>query len=146
MKERKRVMKLTTDEVYEFHLVGIVSTLPDYSIATRINKTFGIQFKREESDYQFFYEKRQANLSVSYFRCFAQFTGNWKLVTNHAEGGILIPEQNNMDYFLLLDTRMSDTDFKDVISRLSSIEDVNAAVVINHQKLKSKKNLLSLNE
>lgn len=58
------------------------------------------------------------------------------------EGGILIPEMKNVDFFMVIKGFIDDEDLRALLSSLIKIEDIIVASEIDVTKLKSKENLV----
>lgn len=64
------------------------------------------------------------------------------IVSNKGPEGILIPEMNGVDYFLLIKNFIDDEDLELWLKQIKQIPDVIAAVEVEPKKLKSKENLI----
>ncbi|MFD2597932.1 IPExxxVDY family protein [Sphingobacterium corticis] len=163
----KITFKLETDFDLEldFVLIGISSTLRDYRLCHFVNKHTNLQFThgkedyidhkgipkekpRNEMDYHIVYEQKRGKPSVkqhfSTFR-YAQSTYDheYYLISNRGEeGGLLIPEAANFDYFILIKHFIDDDDLKTLIDSLKSIVDILLVKEIDPIILKSKENLI----
>ena len=136
----KLTLKFELD--FDFVLVAITCSLKDYRICYLINKALRADFVRvDELNLNFIAE----NMSPSFSR-YAYFPENseteFYLLANKGTEGLLIPEMNGVDYFLLIKNFIDDEDLNYWISHIKKIPEVLAAVEVEPKKLKSKENLL----
>jgi hypothetical protein len=107
-----------------------------------INKALGVDFVRIE-ELNLFFSADKLNRS---FNRYAYFPENQEtefyVLSNKGSEGILIPEMNGVDYFLLIKNFIDDEDLALWLKQIKGIPDVIAAVEVEPKKLKSKENLL----
>lgn len=127
---------------FDFILIAITSSLKDYRLCYQINKALQVNFSRIQE------------LSLSYpegqmeqnFNRYAYFPDNSEaeffLLTNKGTEGLLIPEMNKVDYFLMIRNFIDEEDLTHWMSHIKKIPEVLAAVEVEPKKLKSKENLL----
>lgn len=134
--------KLNIEYDYDFTLIGISCHEKDYRIAWALNNKLNIDLKKTD-DLKIELKK---NISPTLFP-FYEFIDEesyreYFLIGNRGNGGMLIPEQKQVDYFLMLRGNI-DTDTKS--SLLKQLKDTNivlAAYDIKPNTLESKQNLL----
>lgn len=163
----KITFKLETDFDLEldFVLIGISSSLRDYRLCHFVNKHTNLQLThgkedyidhkgipkekpRNEMDYHIIFEqKRGKPATTQHFTTFrhvhASYDYEYYLINNRSEeGGLLIPEAPNFDFFVLIKHFIDDDDLKILIEGLKSITDVLLVKEIDPIILKSKENLI----
>ncbi len=127
---------------FDFVLIAITCSLKDYRLCYHINKALGVDFVRTE-ELNLFFSADKLNRS---FNRYAYFPENQEtefyVLSNKGSEGILIPEMNGVDYFLLIKNFIDDEDLALWLKQIKGIPDVIAAVEVEPKKLKSKENLL----
>ncbi|MBN8702368.1 MAG: IPExxxVDY family protein [Bacteroidetes bacterium] len=133
--------KLEIDYDYDFFLAGIVCHEPDYRISWAINKKFNLQLVKDKD-----IEIHTKSNSVFHFSLFSFVDElNYKeffLVRNKCGRKNLIPEQKQMDFFLLVKGSMSKENEKELIKDLIEIPFVLMAMAVPVNALPSKQNLI----
>ena len=128
---------------YNFVLIGISAHEKDYRICWALNnklelnlvKTESLEIKEkkldEPSHYSLFVYNREEELS------------EYLLIANRSEKGILIPEQKQMDYFLIIkEEEIKEEKAAEIIKKIKEITLVQTAMRIDASTLKSKQNLI----
>ena len=123
---------------FDFSLIGISCHSKDYRLCWEINKALDIELERKDD-----YQAEGSNSSHS----FSQFIDDdnyleYYFISNRSKEGYLIPEQNRVDYFLLIKGNTSDDLTKDMICKINTISLVLTSFEIEPEQLKSKENLL----
>jgi len=158
------VYKLLIDDfvTIEFGLIAIHSTLEDHRLAYFMNRELGIRLEKGPNDIGV--KIREGETSFSRF----VFEDNdndivWNLIQNKNkvtsaqssptaslfEAGTavttnvyLMPELKKVDYVLKIENDPASFDLDAVVSTMLRIRQVTTAYKIDHQKLKSKNNLI----
>ena len=163
----KVTFKLETDFDLEldFVLIGLSSSLRDYRLCHFVNKHTNLQLthgkedyidhkgipkeqSRNEMDYHIIYEqKRGKTATTQHFKTFryvnTTYDHEYYLISNRGEeGGLLIPEAPNFDYFILIKHFIDRDDLKNLIDSLKSVVDILLVKEIDPIILKSKENLI----
>ncbi|MEY4595518.1 MAG: hypothetical protein RIQ47_1928 [Bacteroidota bacterium] len=136
----KTILKID-DEVYDFILIGIVSTFRDFRICRDINSALELDLQRA-NDYTITDAKRNAEIGFSFFEYFTEQEDQYFVITNKGEEGLLIPERKQLDYFLLIKPGMTPIDASDIIKKLQTVSGFQGIFPIDVRTLKSKGNLL----
>lgn len=135
----KKFLKLELD--FNFNLLAITSQLRDYRLCFVINKYTETDFRRVE-DLNLAFKNLPIKYFSKYLYCTEDFGCEFYLIANKGTEGYLIPEMKETDYFVLIKQYIDDEDLDLFISQLKLIEDIQAVVAINPEKLKSKENLI----
>ena len=156
---------LDFDLELDFVLVGISSALRDYRLCHFINKNTGLLFVRgkenyldhkgyrklkdqDEMDFHIIFEKNRKKETTkqhfaTYRYCDSNFEFEYYILNNKSlEGGLLIPELSNFDYFLLIKHFIDQDDLKALLSDINRINEVLLLKELDPTLLKSKENLI----
>ncbi len=125
-----------------FTLIAITCPLKDYQLCFHINRSTGLNLVKSE-DYEILASKNHFLFFTKYSYISSIEETEFYLIGNRGiEGGILIPETKEIDYFLLIKGFIDEEDFLALINAINQIKGVVAATEINIEKLKSKENLV----
>ncbi len=134
----KLVLEFEAD--YDFHLIGICSHVKDYRISWEINKLLGLGLVRDE-DYKLFLQKEVLPFPFfSYIK--EEELKEFYLIGNRSKGVNLIPEEAEVDYFLMLKGFFSETEVKHLAQKIGGLKTVLTSFAIEVEALKSKQNLV----
>ncbi|MGO1243526.1 MAG: IPExxxVDY family protein [Sphingobacterium sp.] len=159
------ILDLDFDLELDFVLVGISSSLRDYRLCHFIFKQTGLAFVRgkedyldhkgyvkvkdqEEMDYHIVFEKRkQKTVDKNYFSiyryCDTHFEYEYYLLNNRSvDGGYLIPELPNFDYFMLIKHYIDKDDLQKLMDQIKDVKEVILTKELDPTSLKSKENLI----
>ena len=136
----KLILKYELD--LDFVLIALTVPLRDYRLCFNINKQLNLEFYRiEELSLQV-----NSNSAVSYFSRyhyhFPQTETDFYLLANKGTESFLIPEMKTVDYFIVIKNYVDEEDLLNFITGLNKIPEVQVAVEVDPQKLKSKENLI----
>lgn len=95
-------IKFDNQDMPEVHLIAISSHVKDFRLCWAINKGLGLNMRRRRTDITSPGPERIASFSV-YDHLYEETLATVSLVSNHAEDGVLLPEQRQADYFLVID-------------------------------------------
>lgn len=124
-------------------LLAISSPLKDYRLCHFINKYTGLRLGKTAD-----HEVWLANAGgPSYFSKYEQRSDDsetefYLLANRGYEGGWLVPEMRQTDFFLIIKNFIDDDDLQALDDRINAIADVLVAGEIAPEKLKSKENLI----
>ena len=159
----KHTLKIEYD--YDFTLIGISSHEKDYRICWALNKILELDLIKNESleiksnkqnTPSFFslfsFENTEefleyfviSNLSENKLSTSKDTTlfGKGDKESQSNEKGMLIPEQKQMNYFLVIRGEVSKKEIKEIITKIKKLDFIQTAVCIDVKELKSKKNLI----
>src|SRR5688572_22963527 len=110
---------LTLDHDYNFLLLGIICQEKDYRLCHEINQRLDIDLIKEP-DYELAINKQKDKSSYSFYA-----TGeggedqlSYFLISNKGSKAFLLPEQKQVDYFLLMKGPLPKTEYPALIQRL----------------------------
>ncbi|NQD70966.1 IPExxxVDY family protein [Sphingobacterium shayense] len=159
------ILDLDFDLELDFVLVGLSSSLRDYRLCHFIFKQTGLAFVRgkedyldhkgyvkvkdqDEMDFHIVFEKsRQKTIKKHYYSiyryCDPNFEYEYYLINNRSvEGGFLVPELPNFDYFLIIKHYIDKDDLGILMTQIRSIKEVILTKELDPTTLKSKENLI----
>lgn len=134
--------KLEVDYEYDFILVGISSHEKPHRVAWGLNYSLELDLARTES---YLISLKKAEPESEFIRFtwnHPDFEATYTLLSNKGTHGLLVPEQNQADYFLIAHGPFTAEDELDIISRLRTVGFILMAYRIDPQVLKSKQNLI----
>ncbi|MBL0105673.1 MAG: IPExxxVDY family protein [Bacteroidetes bacterium] len=137
----KTVLKLSNDDNYDFVLFGIVCQKKDYRLCREINLKLGLVLERKE-DYAVFNNKRMEDHSFSFFEFVNDDEDRYNLISNRCQKGLLLPEQNQLDYLFVIRPEKVRIDDSALLAELKQISIVLGVFKLDPAKLKSKENLI----
>ncbi len=134
-KPKRHVLSL--DAEIDFELIGICSHHSDYRLAWGINRILDINLTKSEEPFSIYGKKGGIQSSHSYHVFQDELDHmDWYLIKNKSEGKFLIPEKNQIDYFLILrENQIYDLD--EVIEKIRQSNSVMAAYIFEPSSLPS---------
>lgn len=137
---QKTYLKLTLD--LDFVLIAVTASLKDYILCHKINSTLGFNFEKVD-DHEIYLQNEESPQHFSrYYYLAEQGEIEYYLINNRNGEGFLIPEMNNVDFFIIIHQYIDKEDLSYLINGLNKLAEVQVAVKIDPAKLKSKENLL----
>jgi hypothetical protein len=134
-KQKRHVLSLETS--VDFELIGICSHHSDYRLAWGINKILELQLTK--SDEPFVIQSKKGTIvSQHSFHVFIDEVDHmeWYLIKNKSEGKFLIPEKNQIDYFLILRENVLH-ELDELVERIRESNSVMAAYVFEAESIPS---------
>lgn len=135
----KKYLKLDHD--FNFVLIAITSQLKDYVLCYNINKSAITDFRKIE-DLELSFKGLEPKFFSRYLHQLSDSECSFFLISNRGTEGFLIPEMKETDYFVLIKEFIDQEDLDFFLDRLKSIKDIQVAIEINPERLKSRENLL----
>lgn len=134
-KQKRHVLSLETS--VDFELIGICSHHSDYRLAWGINKILELQLTKSEEPFVI-QSKKGTIVSQHSFHVFIDEVDHmeWYLIKNKSEGKFLIPEKNQIDYFLILRENVLH-DLDDLVEKIRESNSVMAAYVYEAETIPS---------
>ena len=136
----KTYLKLSLD--LDFILIAITSSLKDYTLCHKINKSLEFDFEKID-DHEVYYNVDEDPLAFSRYHFFVEEGEmDYYLVGNRNSEGFLVPEMNKVDFFMIIQQFIAKDELDFMVGRLNKLPDIQVAAQINPLKLKSKENLV----
>ncbi|MCC6691572.1 MAG: IPExxxVDY family protein [Bacteroidia bacterium] len=127
---------------YDFALIGISCHEKEYRICWALNNSLNIDLAKT-SDLKIDTKKFNEPLTHAMFE-FDSIEQNrqYYLIANRGEKGLLVAEQKQADFFLIIKGVLPNNDKLEIIKHIREMAFVLTAFEINPNQLKSKENLL----
>lgn len=126
-KQKRHVLSLETS--VDFELIGICCHHSDYRLAWGINKILELELTKSEEPFVIQSKKGTVVSQHSFHVYFDEVDHmEWYLIKNKSEGKFLIPEKNQIDYFLILRENILH-ELEDIVERIRESNSVMAAYV-----------------
>lgn len=162
----KRSISIDFEYDYDFLLFGVCSPMKDYTICYHLNKFINCNFTRADEDISLDYEDAIEKAFFSLYEYWnEQYQNQWYLIANKCriqcsenqqnQGTIfdgfihnrlktklLIPENLNVDYYILIHGIYSESSKQALLKNIKSINRIVSIHEINITDLKSKENLI----
>ena len=137
-----RKHKLGYTEEFDFLLLGLVSAENDYRLIWKFNQTFNFGFERAEN-HKVISKNGEAEIGFSHYTYEDENTCLlYRFLSNKTDGGILMEELKNIDYFVIVQGDFSETYITSLVTNLKSVEHIQAVFQISPASLKSRERLL----
>lgn len=139
--KKQRKHNLILDYEYDYAMVGICSHHVDYRLAWGINEKLFLQLEKANDD--FIVEPKKGQLSHHSLFEFKDDENliDYYLIKNKSEGKFLIPEKQDVDYFLfLLENYQEGLD--EFIRKLKTVSSVLAVFSFDPEEINSTENLV----
>ena len=126
---------------YDFLLLGIVSQEKAHRLVWYINKELSFQFAHDGE--LIMYEEEQPASAFTKYTFTDEINHlHFFIIENKDETSYLIPELRQVDFFMMIKGALDFLDVKTLIAKMKPIEPIQLITEIDHQKLKSKQNLI----
>ncbi|MFM7218424.1 MAG: IPExxxVDY family protein [Bacteroidota bacterium] len=129
------------DEEFDFLLIGIATTYRDFRVCREINQALSIEMVRVD-DYLIYDPKREEDIPFPFFEFCNEQEDRYHLIGNKSDRGLLVSEQKNLDFFLLVKPGQSELDVTEIAQRIKPLRMFQGVFVLDPIKLKSKEYLL----
>lgn len=134
-KQKRHVLSLETS--VDFELIGICSHHSDYRLAWGLNQALRLQLAKCDELFVVTNKKGQVSSEHSYYFWYdGENQIEYYLIRNKNEGKFLIPERNQIDYFLFLRDNVI-LELEDVLEEVKNINSVMGAYIFEPESLPS---------
>lgn len=133
-------LKLDIDPEPEVFLFAISSHVNDYRLCWSLNRNLGLAMERRAKDIQDPGPERMAHYPA-FDHVEEASSAQYSLVVNHAAEGVLVGDQKQADYFLVVD-RSAQTPPEEILQRLRDAEFVLTAFPVDPGGLRGAHKLL----
>ncbi len=139
-KQRKHI--LTLEYEYDYEMIGICSHHGDYRLVWGINDKLNLQLEKADDDFVAVNKKGQhlSKHSLYEFKD-PETAAEYYLIKNKSEGKFLIPEKQEVDYFLFLRENYIE-DVADLVAKLKNVTSVLAVFTFDPEEISSTENLV----
>lgn len=130
---------LNVEDDYDFSVLGISCHAKDYRLCWEINKALNVDLEKQN----YIVSEKNSETAFSNASYFDEDKHiEYVLISNKNEGGVLIPEHAQLDYFIKIHGPQHEVIAEDSRSVLLNIDFVLAVVELKPNELKSKMNLI----
>jgi len=133
-------LKLDIEPDPEVTVIGISCHEHDYRLCWAMNHAMELELTRRREDITEEVGGREAHFGV-YDHVGHPDRGGYTLINNHGDQGVLIADQKNADYFLVVDNEVVE-DVPDLVDRIRAAEFVLAAFNLPFDQLRNGHKLL----
>lgn len=139
-KQKRHLLSLETS--VDFELIGICSHHSDYRLTWGLNQGLHLQLAKSDELFVITNKKGQTVSEHSYYFWYDEENQiEFYLIKNKNEGKFLIPEKNQIDYFLFLRDNVT-LELEDVLEELKKINSVMAAYLFEPESLPSTEQII----
>ena len=133
--------KLILEDDFSFDLIGICSSNADYRLTWGINKNLSIELQKDED--LSLHVKKEGDHLYSFYSYYDELDHvEYYLIKNLSNNyRRLIPEKDQVDYFLLLKNNFT-VGINDILTSLKRLDSILTAFIFDPNDLKSKSNLV----
>jgi|SRR5690554_682155 len=135
-----KTLSIDLEPDYDFSLIGICCHSKDFRLCWEINQRLAIDFVKTED--LILYDKKAKKAFPFFIYDDAENGLEYSLIKNRSLSGVLIPEENKVDYFLIIKGPFQKNKINEVCSLLRKVNIVLTAYPIEVSTLKSKQNLI----
>ncbi|HMT29775.1 MAG TPA: IPExxxVDY family protein [Bacteroidia bacterium] len=134
----KKILKLDFEGEYNFILLGIICGYKDYKLCFELNEGLKLNFQRKE-DVNFPAGRPGSNTRHSYYESPGNDFETYHILSNKdkAGTGYFIPENRNIDFFLLITDASGSYDLKTLIADIRRLDIVSGVYEMDPYELKS---------
>ena len=126
-------LELQFEDNGSYTMLGIVTALPDYMLAFRINQKIQTDFQRFD-DFVFDTEKNKFSYTW-FFTYFDEYKTNIHLISNNHPKKKLITKLKNIDFFVAFSSDSKPEMIEILTKKIRDIEGVNGVYKLNTRKL-----------
>ena len=129
-----RKINLIDDFGTEFLIIGISCHLKDYRLVYLMNKNLGLDLQKQNDLIIYQFKGKQQNQFSLYH--YSRNPVEYNLLANRNPQGILLQEHKHFDYVLLINGHINSEQKRSLISGLTGISNILAAIEIKNDTIK----------
>lgn len=139
-KQKRHLLSLETS--VDFELIGICSHHSDYRLVWGLNQELRLQLAKCDDLFAITNKKGQIVSEHSYYFWYDEENlVEFYLIRNKSEGKFLIPERNQIDYFLVVRENIL-LDMEELLEQVKKINSVMAAYLFDAETLPSAEQII----
>lgn len=135
----KKILRVNYD--FDFALLGIITPMRAYRLCWFLNSQLEMNLEREE-DLRLVNEHEEEQFFPRYYYFIEESERDFYLLGNKGTDGYLIPEQKEIDYFMLIFNMPPGEEAETLFKKIKRIQEVQSVFKLDPTKLRSKENLL----
>jgi hypothetical protein len=135
--------QLNIEYDFDFTIIGLVCQAKDYRLCFEINKIMGFDFEKT-TDTEIFDAKQG---DAGYFSTYLyenEDETSFYIIFNRGSKGVLVPEQNKLDCFIVVKGPFREDQRKQLLSDLKKVTLILGTYELEVKKLKSRENFLMI--
>lgn len=133
---------LTLESDYDYDLIGICCHHSDYRLCWSLNEALNLNLKKADEDFAVSNKKGLTVSRHSFYEYLDEVENTeYYLIKNKSEGKYLMPEKQQIDYFLVIRENVS-VDIDDLVTQMKTISTILTAVIFDPEELKSADKLI----
>lgn len=129
-------LHIETDSTEDYQLIGISSPSKEYRLAYYINKTLGIDLRRQKDLNTTIMSEREMTPFSLFFYPEEECEHSYYLLSNSNTKSKLIPDLGTTDYFLLIRRHIEKSKILELIHGLQKISLVQTAFMLDLSKIR----------
>ena len=133
----KTILKVDTEEEFDFLLIGIVCQHKDYRLCFELNRKLELNLTRQ-NDYEVSISKRMHPAMFSFFKFENEEQDFFYVFENKGKHAMLVPEHKQIDYFLMIRESLQRRSLIEMVNAIKEIPVVLGAYPIEARTLKSR--------
>jgi len=137
----KTILKFDSNDAFDFLLIGIICHQKDYRLCHELNRKLSLELSRQ-NDYELRTPKRMNPAKFALFKYENEDEDVYYIFSNKGKDDLLIPEQHQVDYFLMIQENFKRIEIQDLINEIRNINLVLGAYPIDIKTLKSREHFL----
>ena len=138
----KQVLRLDDcDQQYDFILIGIICQHKDYRLCYEINRRLEINLAKCE-DYELTLKARKTVSAFTRFRYKNSHRDEFVLLSNKGSRGVLLPEQPQLDYLLMITENQPQDSLSGYVKLLKDIPIILGVFPLDPLQLPSREHLI----
>ena len=135
----KKILRVNYD--FDFALIGIISPMRAYRLCWFLNNQLKMNLEREE-DLFLKNEQEEEMFFPKYYFYIEESETDFYLLSNKGTDGYLIPEQKEIDFFMLIYNLPERDGGAMLAKKIKLIQEIQSAFILDPNKLRSRENLL----
>lgn len=135
----KKILRVNYD--FDFTLIGIITPMRAYRLCWFLNNQLKMSLEREE-DLTLKNEQEEEVFFPRYYFYIEESETDFYLLGNKGTEGYLIPEQKEIDFFMLIYNLPERDGGSAFVKKIKPIQEVQSAFLLDPNKLRSRENLL----
>lgn len=133
-------LKLEMDPDPEVTIIGVSSHVNDYRLCWSLNRALGLTMSRCGTDIEETIDGRRTSYPV-FAHVNVELEGRYLLVNNHGTDGILLKDQRQADFFLVVDNTLAEHE-PELLERVRNAEFVLTAFNLPFARIRAGHKLL----
>ncbi len=140
------VSKIKNELSFDYHLIGISTTLKEYKLCYHLNQLLNCDF-RKLKDLEFLPGDRSRKIQFSVFRAGGEEDKNqFTVFSNKNMNEVLLPEIGNFDYVMQINGKFEPAELKILVDGVKKFPEIILVVEVPLSKIKSKERLIYTEE